>query len=96
LTATELEPHELVKRRGIFMFRHRASTRAYVDIPPLRYCSNCWLLDHPTRACQRKPRCRLCAGEHTETNHECNLCGSIGSTCEHTVTKCVHCLDSNS
>ncbi|KAF8584480.1 hypothetical protein K439DRAFT_1282226, partial [Ramaria rubella] len=89
--ATQENADELVKRRGIFMFGHQASTRAYVDIPPLRYCTNCWLLDHPTRSCQKKPRCRLCAGEHSEENHKCNLCDSMGSACDHTVVKCVHC-----
>ncbi|KAF8583011.1 hypothetical protein K439DRAFT_1508882 [Ramaria rubella] len=85
---------ELVKRKGVFMFGHHATTRAYIDIPPLRYCTNCWLLDHSLLACKRRPRCHLCAGEHSAEQHECSLCDSIGSACEHTVIKCVHCPES--
>ncbi|KAF8586391.1 hypothetical protein K439DRAFT_1659750 [Ramaria rubella] len=48
------------------------------------------------RSCTKKPRCRLGAGEHTAAEHECGLCDSIGSTCEHTVVKCVNCPDSSS
>ncbi|KAF8591326.1 hypothetical protein K439DRAFT_1265003, partial [Ramaria rubella] len=89
--ASQDDTDELVKCRGVFMFGHHATTRAYIDIPPLQYCGNCWMLDHPTRSCHKKPRCRLCAGENAEESHECTLCDSIGSACEHTIAKCVHC-----
>jgi hypothetical protein len=94
--ALQEDADELIRRRGVFMFGHHARTHTYIDIPPLQYCTNCWLLDHLLQDCKRKPRCRLCAGEPSAEDHKCSMCNSVGSACEHTITRCVHCPDSDS
>ncbi|KAF8575369.1 hypothetical protein K439DRAFT_1271530, partial [Ramaria rubella] len=89
--ANQEDADKLIKHRGVFMFGHCATTRSYVDIPPLWHCTNCWKLDHTTKACNKKPRCRFCAGKHATAEHACGLCDSMGSSCEHCMVKCVHC-----
>jgi hypothetical protein len=67
-------------------------TAVYEERPQVRYCANCWSIEHPTTACRRQsPRCRLCAGLHPEEQHVCLGCGlETGCFCTD-VFKCCNC-----
>ncbi|HEX3641308.1 MAG TPA: hypothetical protein VHV10_08460 [Ktedonobacteraceae bacterium] len=71
-------------------------TATYEDRPQVRYCANCWSIEHPTTACRRQvPRCRLCAQDHATDQHKCAHCGSTDGWCAQDTAKCCNCKGSH-
>jgi hypothetical protein len=67
-------------------------TATYEDRPQVRYCANCWSMEHPTTACRRQlPRCRVCAQNHDTEAHQCEDCTEATSGCAHIPLLCCNC-----
>jgi hypothetical protein len=67
-------------------------TAVYEERPQVRYCANCWSIEHPTTACRRQlPRCKLCAGDHQTDLHRCEQCDLVGGCFCSTGLKCCNC-----
>lgn len=54
----------------IAMYTKFCETVHHADRPPVLQCSKCWTLRHHVSRCKQLTRCRLCAGEHSETEHQ--------------------------
>lgn len=77
---------EVLRRSSVFILGRVCRVAPYVEISPIRHCERCYKLDRPTRACMRKPACRICAQAH----HRCDTCGAHAE-CQHTDPKCINC-----
>jgi len=78
--------------RRVVMYGRLASFSRYQDTKPVKQCANCWAYGH--LKCNRDPKCRTCAGSHTEDNHTCLECPSSEDShknCTHLPNKCANC-----
>jgi hypothetical protein len=67
-------------------------TATYEDRPQVRYCANCWSMEHPSTGCRRHlPRCRLCAQNHNTEVHQCEDCEETQNGCTHIPLLCCNC-----
>ena len=78
--------------RRVVMYGRLASFTRYQDMKPVKQCMVCWSYSH--LKCNKDPKCRSCAGEHTETDHTCLECPTSEDNCKncnHLPTKCANC-----
>ena len=78
--------------RRVVMYGRLASFTRYQDMKPVKQCTNCWSYGHIK--CNKDPKCRTCAGEHTETDHTCLECPTSEDNrknCNHLPMKCANC-----
>lgn len=54
-------------------------------------CQKCQKIGHDSRNCKNNIACQICGEKHITRLHRCNICTEIGSTCIHTILKCVNC-----
>lgn len=70
-------------------------------------CKHCWKWDHKAEACKNPVICRLCATDHSETDHPPNLCDPCKNyqdangdrmqedfVCTHNL-RCSNCINAN-
>lgn len=58
-----------------------AEAKKYADKPPITQCNRCWAFGHHRIQCKAEtPKCRKCAGTHTENDHRCPQCGTTDGT----------------
>ncbi|KAG5333661.1 hypothetical protein C0989_005090, partial [Termitomyces sp. Mn162] len=67
--AKEEDAKAILATRYIAMYTHFCEVVHHADKPPVLQCSNCWTLGHHASRCKNSTRCRRCAGEHSETEH---------------------------
>ena len=94
LTVSSQEDVDILLRyvRRVVMYGRLASFTRYQDTKPVKQCTNCWSYGH--LKCNKDPKCRSCAGEHTETDHTCMECPTSEDNrenCTHLPTKCANC-----
>ena len=76
----------------VIMYGRLVSFSQYQDTKPTKQCTTCWAYGH--LKCSKEPKCRACAGNHTEDDHACLECPSTEDnckTCNHLPTKCANC-----
>ena len=89
---------ELLWGNSLAAFARYCPLRAYQDRPPVKQCKNCWGWDHVADNCKAQTRCRLCAGDHKEEEHnmdqECRKCKALEESDGMVVDKvlCTHYL----
>jgi len=98
LTTSSQEDVELLLRhvRRVVMYGRLASFSRYQDTKPIRQCTNCWAYGHIK--CNKDPKCRICAGNHTEDDHACIECPPSEDNqknCNHLLNKCANCAGSH-
>ncbi|KAJ3979349.1 hypothetical protein F5890DRAFT_1421491 [Lentinula detonsa] len=67
----------IIKNKTLNLFGKACKTRRYQDRRPSSpQCRKCKALGHKEDKCQNQPRCALCGGDHTETQHtlQCGSC----------------------
>ncbi|KAJ7263808.1 hypothetical protein C8J57DRAFT_1183273 [Mycena rebaudengoi] len=95
--------HLLRNVKSFAAFGRNTFLRRYADHPPFTQCKKCWKLTHVSTKCDSdKPKCRLCDGDHTESEHRqnCTQCKAEreaegvmdvdGQVCTHNL-KCTNC-----
>ena len=93
LTVSSQEEVDILLRhvRRVVMYGRLASFARYQDTKPVKQCTVCWSYGH--LKCNKDPKCRSCAGEHTETDHTCLECPTPGDSrknCNHLPVKCAN------
>ena len=93
----------ILNTRTLAAFGRHCTLRAYQDRPPITQCKNCWKWDHKTDTCKNPTRCRICAKDHSEENHQeepCTRCDAMdmsgdnmreGTSCLHNLC-CTNCI----
>ena len=94
----------ILNTRTLAAFGQHCTLRAYQDRPPITQCKNCWNWDHKTDTCKNPTRCRICAKDHSEENHQeepCTRCDAMdmsgdnnmrdGTSCLHNL-RCTNCI----
>jgi hypothetical protein len=85
---------EHYKTFGIFFKGEHCYTRDYIETKRINRCLNCHELTHPTRSCNRRPRCVHCTStDHTSADHpkhDCKECRN-DAKCPHNNLKCANC-----
>jgi hypothetical protein len=90
LTSAEDASNVLKHRIAIDGTLHR--TERFWAVKPTSQCHLCQRFGHHHKRCTHQPRCRLCAGDHTTTNHRCADCPSLrGKACTHIAARCCNC-----
>ncbi|KAJ7236337.1 hypothetical protein C8J57DRAFT_1038545, partial [Mycena rebaudengoi] len=95
--------HLLRNVKSFAAFGRNTFLRRYADHPPFTQCKKCWKLTHVSTKCDSdRPKCRLCDGDHTESEHRqnCSQCKAEreaegvmdvdGQVCTHNL-KCTNC-----
>ncbi|KAG6898485.1 hypothetical protein C0993_006545, partial [Termitomyces sp. T159_Od127] len=67
--AKEDDAKMVLATRYIAMYTNFCEVVHHADRPPVLQCSNCWTLGHHVSRCKQPTKCRLCAGNHNETEH---------------------------
>jgi len=67
------------------------SCRVEKYIPRHTQCDKCQKFGHTRAYCRNKARCRVCASNHEEKDHMCQICQTRGQECPHSMAKCVNC-----
>ena len=83
-------------RRGVRLPGGRHDVDAFEEERPDALCLRCGEWGHITPHCDeaKKPRCAICAMEHTTRDHRCSVEGcwvGKGRMCPHTTAKCANC-----
>ena len=86
----------LLCKRGVRLPGGRHEVDAFEEERPDALCLRCGEWGHITPHCDeaKRPRCAICAREHTTRDHRCSVEGcrvGRGRMCPHTTAKCANC-----
>ena len=71
-----------------------------MDHPPIIQCQKCWKFGHYAANCKSTTKCRICHGDHEESQHiqactkctnETNMVIDGNNSCMHTNPSCINC-----
>lgn len=68
--AKEDDAQTMLNAKYIAMYTNFCEVVHHADRPPVLQCSKCWAIGHHISRCKYAMRCRLCAGEHNEKDHD--------------------------
>jgi hypothetical protein len=80
-----------VERSGVYLRGVKMKTGKFIATRPFDQCVRCARFGHSWQRCKGQETCRMCAGNHLTSRHECNICNIKGKPCTHTKLLCIHC-----